>query len=94
MEIPGYDNKAALQQVNQFWSMLDDMSQNNPEEYRTFIERQLREGEEFHSPPQPHACIRTALLVNYTFNLHQESVMAYFLEPNKQKYHYSCVRAV
>ncbi|KAK2881186.1 hypothetical protein Q8A67_018454 [Cirrhinus molitorella] len=62
MEIPGYDNKAALQQVNQFWSMLDDMSQNNPEEYRTFIERQLREGTEFHSPPQPHACIRTALL--------------------------------
>ncbi|XP_016379357.1 PIH1 domain-containing protein 2-like isoform X2 [Sinocyclocheilus rhinocerous] len=62
MEIPGYDNKAALQQVNQFWSMLDDMSQNNPEEYRTFIERQLREGAEFHSPPQPHACIRTALL--------------------------------
>ncbi|XP_016144228.1 PIH1 domain-containing protein 2-like [Sinocyclocheilus grahami] len=62
MEIPGYDNKAALQQVNQFWSMLDNMSQNNPEEYRTFIERQLREGAEFHSPPQPHACIRTALL--------------------------------
>ncbi len=66
MAIPGYDNKAALQQVNQFWSMLDDMSQNNPEEYRTFIERQLRDGAEFHSPPQPHACIRTALLVNYT----------------------------
>ncbi|KAF4104026.1 PIH1 domain-containing protein 2 [Onychostoma macrolepis] len=63
MEIPDYDNKAALQQVNQFWSMLDDMSQNNPEEYRTFIERQLREGAEIHSPPHPHACIRTALLV-------------------------------
>ncbi|XP_043115212.1 PIH1 domain-containing protein 2 [Puntigrus tetrazona] len=62
MDIAGYDNKAALQQVNQFWSMLDDMSQNNPEEYRTFIERQLREGAEFHSPPQPHACLRTALL--------------------------------
>uniref|UniRef100_A0A672K6J1 PIH1 domain-containing protein 2-like n=1 Tax=Sinocyclocheilus grahami TaxID=75366 RepID=A0A672K6J1_SINGR len=62
MDIPGYDNKAALQQVNQFWSMLDDMSQNNPEEYRTFIERRLREGAEFHSPPQPHACIRTPLL--------------------------------
>ncbi|RXN03999.1 PIH1 domain-containing 2-like isoform X1 [Labeo rohita] len=62
MEIPGYDNKAALQQVNQLWSMLDDMSQNNPEEYRTFIERQLREGAEFHSPPQCHACIRTAFL--------------------------------
>uniref|UniRef100_A0A673JTV2 PIH1 domain-containing protein 2 n=1 Tax=Sinocyclocheilus rhinocerous TaxID=307959 RepID=A0A673JTV2_9TELE len=57
-----WTNTSTLQQVNQFWSMLDDMSQNNPEEYRTFIERQLREGAEFHSPPQPHACIRTALL--------------------------------
>ncbi|XP_077064796.1 PIH1 domain-containing protein 2 [Siphateles boraxobius] len=62
MAIPGYDNKGALQQVNQFWSMLDDMSQKNPEAYRTFIERQLREGAEFHSPPEPHACIRTSVL--------------------------------
>ncbi|XP_026138913.1 PIH1 domain-containing protein 2 [Carassius auratus] len=62
MDIAGYDNKAALQQMNQFWSMLDDMSQNNREEYRSFIERQLREGAEFHSPPEPHACIRAPLL--------------------------------
>ncbi|XP_051535856.1 PIH1 domain-containing protein 2 [Myxocyprinus asiaticus] len=55
-------DNAALQQVNQFWSMLDDMSQNSPEEYRTFIERQLREGAELYSPPQPHACIRTNTL--------------------------------
>uniref|UniRef100_A0A8C2JJE5 PIH1 domain containing 2 n=1 Tax=Cyprinus carpio TaxID=7962 RepID=A0A8C2JJE5_CYPCA len=48
MEIPVYDNKTALQQVNQFWSMLDVKSQNNPEKYRTFIERQSREGAEFH----------------------------------------------
>ncbi|KAI7800791.1 PIH1 domain-containing protein 2 [Triplophysa rosa] len=58
MEMPGCD-KAALQQVNQFWSILDDMSAKNPEEYRKFIERQLREGAELYSPPQPHACIRT-----------------------------------
>lgn len=51
-----------MQQVNQFWSMLDDMSQNNPEAYRTFIERQLREGAEFHAAPQPHACIRISVL--------------------------------
>ncbi|KAK7156291.1 hypothetical protein R3I94_006389 [Phoxinus phoxinus] len=62
MAIPGYDNKGALQQVNQLWSMLDDMSQNDPEAYRTFIERQIREGAEFHSPPEPHACIRTSVL--------------------------------
>lgn len=62
MEMPVCD-KAALQQVNQFWSMLDDMSANNPEEYRNFIERQLREGAELCLPPQPHACIRTDILV-------------------------------
>ncbi|NP_001008629.1 PIH1 domain-containing protein 2 [Danio rerio] len=62
MAIHGYDGKAALQQVNQFWSMLDDMCENNPEEYRSFIQRQMREGAEFHSPPQSHTCIRTAVL--------------------------------
>nr|XP_055052238.1 PIH1 domain-containing protein 2 [Misgurnus anguillicaudatus] len=57
----GYDN-AAVQQLNKFWSMLDDMSENNLEEYKNFIERQLREGAEFYSPPEPHACIRTNVL--------------------------------
>ncbi|KAI1893492.1 hypothetical protein AGOR_G00124280 [Albula goreensis] len=50
-----------LQQVNQFWSMLDDMSDNDPESYRTFIQRQLKEGAEFCSPPQAHYCIRTVI---------------------------------
>lgn len=62
MEMPGCD-KAALQQVSQLWSMLDDMSAKDPEEYRKFIERQLREGADMYSTPQPHACIRADILV-------------------------------
>ncbi|KAI5620793.1 PIH1 domain-containing protein 2 isoform X1, partial [Silurus asotus] len=52
---------AALTHVNQFWSMLDDLSQNNPEEYKTFIKRQMRDSTDYFSPPQPNSCIRTSV---------------------------------
>ncbi|KAL2085522.1 hypothetical protein ACEWY4_018842 [Coilia grayii] len=61
MEVPTSPN-AVLQQVNQLWSMLDDMSLNSPEGYRKFIEKQLREGADFYLPPQPDSCIRVAIL--------------------------------
>ncbi|XP_064157692.1 PIH1 domain-containing protein 2 isoform X2 [Anguilla rostrata] len=41
--------------------MLDEMSDNDPESYRTFIHRQLKEGAEFCAPPQAYACIRTVV---------------------------------
>ena len=63
MEVPGSQNPV-LQQVNQLWSMLDDMSLNSPESYRSFIEKQLREGADACSPPQPESCIRVAILVS------------------------------
>uniref|UniRef100_A0A4W4GBB9 PIH1 domain containing 2 n=1 Tax=Electrophorus electricus TaxID=8005 RepID=A0A4W4GBB9_ELEEL len=43
MEIPRCQ-KAALEQVDRFWSLLDDMSQNDPGAYETFLKRQLRDG--------------------------------------------------
>ncbi|XP_072548249.1 PIH1 domain-containing protein 2 [Salminus brasiliensis] len=55
------DQNTVLQQVNQFWSILDEMSQNNPGAYRTFIERQLREGAEGLTPPRPHCCLRSSV---------------------------------
>ncbi|XP_063063408.1 PIH1 domain-containing protein 2 [Engraulis encrasicolus] len=61
MEVPGSPN-AVLQQVNQLWSMLDDMSVNSPEGYRKFIEKQMREGADYCSPPQPDSCIRVGIL--------------------------------
>uniref|UniRef100_A0A3P8SGJ5 PIH1 domain-containing protein 2 n=1 Tax=Amphiprion percula TaxID=161767 RepID=A0A3P8SGJ5_AMPPE len=51
-----------LQQVNQLWSMLDDLSENDPAAYRRFIEKQMKEGTEFSSPPELHSCLRTQIL--------------------------------
>ncbi|KAM3922510.1 PIH1 domain-containing protein 2 [Leptodactylus fuscus] len=51
-----------LSQVNQFWSMLDDMAENNPQSYQKFIERHLKEGKEFMAPPEPHLCLQTKIL--------------------------------
>jgi len=54
-----------LRQVNQFWSMLDDLSQNDPAAYRKFIEKQMEEGAEFSTPPELHSCLRIQILVSY-----------------------------
>lgn len=53
-----------LQQVNQFWSMLDDLSQNDPAAYRQFIEKQMKEGAEYSAPPQLHSCLSTDIVVS------------------------------
>ncbi|CAJ1065235.1 PIH1 domain-containing protein 2 isoform X2 [Xyrichtys novacula] len=50
-----------LQQVNQFWSMLDDLSEYDPVSYHKFIEKQMKEGAESTSPPKLDSCIRTNL---------------------------------
>ncbi|KAM4015974.1 PIH1 domain-containing protein 2 isoform 1-T6 [Anomaloglossus baeobatrachus] len=51
-----------LSQVNQFWSMLDDMAENNPQSYQNFIQRHLQEGKDFMAPPEPHWCLQTKIL--------------------------------
>ncbi|CAK6966656.1 PIH1 domain-containing protein 2 [Scomber scombrus] len=51
-----------LQQVNQFVSMLDDLCENEPEAYHTFIEKQMKEGAEYSAPPELHSCLCTDVL--------------------------------
>ncbi|XP_061683880.1 PIH1 domain-containing protein 2 [Syngnathoides biaculeatus] len=51
-----------LQQVNQLWFMLDDLCQNDPEAYRSFVEKQVKSGIEYNAPPQLDSCIRTDML--------------------------------
>lgn len=53
-----------LRQVNQFWSVLDDLCQNDPAAYRKFIEKQMKEGAEFSAPPQLHSCLHTEIVVS------------------------------
>ncbi|XP_005987329.1 PIH1 domain-containing protein 2 [Latimeria chalumnae] len=59
---PNGAQKDLLAQVNQLWSILDDMSESSPEEYQEFIQRQLKEGMENCGPPAPHTCIQTRIL--------------------------------
>lgn len=51
-----------LSQVNQFWSMLDDMAENNPKSYQKFIQRQVEEGKGILAPPEPYLCLQTKIL--------------------------------
>lgn len=57
-------SKDVLQQVNRFWSMLDDLSQNDPKAYQSFIDKQMKDGIEFTAPPEPGYCLRTEILVS------------------------------
>ncbi|XP_057695194.1 PIH1 domain-containing protein 2 [Corythoichthys intestinalis] len=51
-----------LQQVNQLWSMLDDLCENDPEAYRRFMEKQVKSGMEYNAPPQLDSCICVDML--------------------------------
>ena len=37
-------SKGLLTQVTQFWNLLDDLAESNPESYQKFIQQQLKEG--------------------------------------------------
>lgn len=56
-------SRDALRQLDQFWSMLDDLSENDPAAYRSFIDKQMKEGAEYNSPPEIHTSLRTDVLV-------------------------------
>ncbi|XP_072283362.1 PIH1 domain-containing protein 2 [Pyxicephalus adspersus] len=51
-----------LAQVNQFWSMLDDMAESSPESYQKFIQRHMKDGKDFMKPPEPFLCVQTKIL--------------------------------
>lgn len=53
-----------LGQLSQFWSMLDELSENDPAGYRRLVEAQRQEGAHVRLPPQLHASLRTEALVN------------------------------
>nr|XP_046245380.1 PIH1 domain-containing protein 2 [Scatophagus argus] len=51
-----------LRQVNQFWSMLDDLCENDPAAYRKFVEKQVKEGVELSAPPELNSCLCTEIM--------------------------------
>lgn len=52
-----------LGQIGQLWSMLDELSENDPAGYRKLLEKQMKEGAETRSPPELHCSLRTEALV-------------------------------
>ena len=57
------DSNKMMYKADQIWNMLDEMAKSDPAAYRSFIEKQLKEGKEAMAPPQPHMCIQTTILV-------------------------------
>lgn len=52
-----------LTQVTQFWNLLDDLAESNPESYKNFIQQQLKEGKQLCAAPEPQLCLQTRILV-------------------------------
>ncbi|XP_037697351.1 PIH1 domain-containing protein 2 [Choloepus didactylus] len=55
-------SKGLLTQVTQFWNLLDDLAESDPESYEKFIQQQLKEGKEFFAAPEPQLCLQTKIL--------------------------------
>jgi len=46
------DKEGLMKDADRMWKMLDDMSQNDPEEYKKFIDKNLKEGKESMDQPK------------------------------------------
>uniref|UniRef100_A0A8I3WKG9 PIH1 domain-containing protein 2 n=2 Tax=Callithrix jacchus TaxID=9483 RepID=A0A8I3WKG9_CALJA len=55
-------SKGLLTQVTQFWNLLDDLAESDPEGYEKFIQQQLKEGKQLCSAPEPQLCLQTRIL--------------------------------
>ncbi|CAH3103848.1 unnamed protein product [Pocillopora meandrina] len=51
-----------LNQADSMWKMLDDLADSDPEAYKKFIDKTLKEGSTYFKPPEPCFCISTTLL--------------------------------
>ena len=49
------DMRKVAQQV---WGALDKLADTNPEEYRKFIDEQMKEGREMFAQPEPAFCLQ------------------------------------
>ncbi|EDL25749.1 RIKEN cDNA 2700059L22, isoform CRA_c, partial [Mus musculus] len=55
-------SKGLLTHISQFWNMLDDLAENDPERYRNFIQQELKDGKQLCVNPEPQLCIQTKIL--------------------------------
>ena len=58
----GQNQDAALKQADSIWRMLDQMAENDPDNYKKFINKHLNDGKEYFALPEPemvavtHSC--------------------------------------
>ncbi|XP_076969041.1 PIH1 domain-containing protein 2 [Tamandua tetradactyla] len=55
-------SKGLFTQITQFWNLLDDLAESDPERYDKFIKWQLKEGKQFCAAPEPQLCLQTKIL--------------------------------
>ena len=51
-----------LNQAESMWKMLDDMAESDPDAYKKFIDKALKDGATSLKPPEPCFCISTILV--------------------------------
>jgi len=65
------ENNNAKEQAQYIWNRLDDLANNDPSAYKTFIEQQMKEKEIYMSNPEATFCIQTtAQLGSETVNVY------------------------
>nr|XP_060643060.1 PIH1 domain-containing protein 2 [Anolis sagrei ordinatus] len=47
-----------LGKAAQLWTMLDDLAESHPGEYRQFMQQQMKEAQQHFAPPEPHLCLK------------------------------------
>lgn len=61
------------------WGMLDQLAEDNPEEYQRFVSQQLKEGGEMFTPPQPVFCLRCDIIgvstCNWVSQFHDQGIV-------------------
>lgn len=55
-------SEGLLTQLTQFWNLLDDLAESDPERYNKFIQQELREGQRLCAGPEPKLCLQTRIL--------------------------------
>ena len=54
--------EALHKQADNVWKMLDDMADSDPEAYKSFIDKILKEVPNACKPPEPCFCVSTVLV--------------------------------
>ena len=57
-------SESLLNQADSMWKMLDDLAESDPEAYKRFMDKTLKEGSSLFKPPEPCFCISTVLVSN------------------------------